>query len=579
METTRPRWDIHKPLSSEEIEAVRSALKQWELTPLQVQLLANRGLREPEEIEAFLDPPMVDRYPDPNLLVGVSAAVDRICAARERGERVVVYGDFDCDGVTATAVLTIALRRFGLEVEPYVPRRKEEGYGLNAGAVRELGARGFKLLITVDCGISGAHEVEEAHRAGLDVIVTDHHTLPEELPAAVACINPKQFVEGCDVYSDLSGVGVAYQLVRALVKKCGVPKGLKNSDLLGLVAIGTVADVVPLKGANRSLVLHGLSALSRHTFPGLKTLMERAGMRLDKIDTERIGYAIGPRLNAAGRMDDARVAYQLLLTEDGAEANDLARKLEAHNRQRQARTNMIVDQAKARARAMDGSTRIVVLADPDWDQGVIGLVASRLVEEYGRPAVVMEQGEETSRGSARSTSHFNIVAALSEVKDLLIRWGGHEAAAGFTLHTRNLPQLEERLSKLAGEKLSEEHLQPTLRADAEIAMAEVHDRTLDSINRLAPFGSGNPSPLFMARNVRVLDARVIGESGSHLKLALASEPTGPSSEVEAIGWRMGFMLPSIRSKPRVDLIFSIEREEYRGQMQLRAKIRDLRLSA
>jgi single-stranded-DNA-specific exonuclease len=579
VESSRPHWDLHKPLSSEEIKSIRDALRQWELSPLQIQLLANRGIREPEEIEAFLDPPTVDRYPDPHLLVGMGAAVDRICRARDRSERVVVYGDFDCDGVTATALLTIALRRFGLEVEPYIPRRKEEGYGLNGAAVRELAARGFSLLITVDCGISGAKEVEEARRAGLDIIVTDHHTLPEELPAAAACINPKQYVDGCDVYGDLAGVGVAYQLVRALVKRCGVPQGLRNSDLLGLVAIGTIADVVPLKGANRSLVLQGLASLPKHSLPGIHALIERAGVKLGGFDTERIGFAIAPRLNAAGRMDDARVAYELLLTEDIAEASDLARKLDAHNRQRQARTNMIVDQAKARAREMDPSNRIVVLSDPDWDQGIIGLVAGRLVEEYGRPAVVMERGEETSRGSARSTPHFNIVEALAEVKDLLTKWGGHSAAAGFLLQTDKIPQLEERLRKLAGEKLDEGRLQTTLTADAELDVSQVHGSTLDAVNRLAPFGAGNPTPLFRANNARVLDARVIGETGAHLKLVLASQPAGPSSEVEAIGWRMGFMLPQIRSKPCIDLLFNIERDEYRGESRLRAKIRDLRLSA
>ena len=578
MESSRPRWDLHTPLSTEEIYSIQAALSHIGLTQLQVQLLANRGLREPEEIEAFLDPPTVDRYPDPELLVGMRAAVDRICLAKERGERVAVYGDFDCDGVTATALLTISLRHFGLEVEPYVPRRKEEGYGLNAEAVRELAARGCKLLITVDCGISGAHEVEEARKAKLDVIVTDHHHLPEELPAAAACINPKQFVEGCDVYSDLAGVGVAYQLVRALVKRCGLPRGLRNSDLLGLVAIGTVADVVPLKGANRSLVMHGVAALPRHTLPGLRALLERAGLNLDRMDTERIGFTIGPRLNAAGRMDDARVAYQLLMTEDGVEAADLSRKLEAHNRQRQARTNMIVDQAKAQARELGDDTRIVVLGDAGWDGGVIGLVANRLVEEYGRPAVVMEEGEETSRGSARSTPNFNIVEALAEVKDLLAKWGGHTAAAGFTLETRNLPEFKRRLGKLADEKLDAEQMRPTLMADAEIEMSEVHGETLDSISRLAPFGAGNPQPLFMTLGARVLDAQVMGQSGAHLKLVLASQPSGPSGEVEAIGWRMGHLLQQVRSRPRADLIFHIERDEFRGEMRLRARIRDIRLS-
>jgi single-stranded-DNA-specific exonuclease len=409
------------------------------------------------------------------------------------------------------------------------------------------------------------------------VIVTDHHHLPSQLPEAAACINPKQKVDGCECYEDLCGVGVAYQLVRALVKRCGKPPSLRNKDLLALVAIGTVADVVPLRGANRSLVRQGLAALPYNSLPGLRTMLQYAGIKIDNVDTERIGFVIGPRLNAAGRIEDARTAYNLLMTEDVWEAGALAQKLEAQNRRRQALMNQIIENARDRARQMDDGVKLLLLSDKSWHSGVIGLAAGRLVEEFGRPVLVLEEGPEESRGSARSITHFNIVEALSQAQDLLVRFGGHSAAAGFTIKTANIDELRRRLSDMADSLLTEDHLQPTLTADAEITMAEVNDGTLESINRLAPFGSGNPSPLFMARGVRALDVLPMGD-GSHIKLMLADRTNISGMAVEAVAFRFGHLAEAIKRRPRVDILFYIERREWKGDTHLQLRVRDMRVS-
>jgi len=539
-------------------------------------VLANRGFLEPADIETFVNPPDISKFPDPTLLTGMAQAVDRIEAAIQSGERIVVYGDFDADGVTSTALLTIALRHFGARVEPYVPNRMAEGYGLNANAVREIAAQGTRLLITVDCGISGREEVAEATRAGMDVIVTDHHHLPGDLPEAAACINPKQKVPGCECYEDLAGVGVAYQLVRALVKRMGKPPGLRNVDLLGLVAIGTVADIVPLRGANRSLVHQGLAALPHHSLPGLRTMLEYAHLNMNGMDTERIGFTIGPRLNAAGRMDDARIAYRLLMTDDPREARDLAQKLEAQNRRRQAVMNSVVDQAKERARRLDDGVKLILLSDPNWPSGVVGLVAGRLAEEFGRPVLVLEEGPEDSRGSARSGPHFNIVEALAETKDILVKYGGHSAAAGFTVKTANIQELNDRLCRIASERLDGHDLRPTHMADASINMADVTDSTLDSLSRLAPFGAANPSPVFMAKDVRVMNVLPMGD-GAHLKLLLADQTNISRMPVEAIAFRTGHMMDAIKRRGRVDILFQIERREWKGDVHLQLKVKDLRV--
>jgi single-stranded-DNA-specific exonuclease len=594
LEPRPPRWELYPSLSSEEISRIQSTLAHLRLSPLVVQLLANRGLREPAEIERFLRPPEIDKLPDPLLMVGMSRAVDRICDALTRGEKIVVYGDFDADGVTATALLTIALNFLGAKAEPYVPNRITEGYGVNVGALNAIAGRGAKLVITVDCGISNREEIAEARkRLGLDLIVTDHHQLPSELPDAI-CINPNQHADDCEDFKYLAGVGVAYQLVRALIKciREREPARLKGKDLLrlrdnllGLVAIGTVADIAPLKGANRSLVKHGLAALPRHSLPGLRTMLEFAHVNLEGMDTERIGFVIGPRLNAAGRLEDARTAYQLLMTEDPREARDLAQKLEAQNRRRQALMNSVTDQAREHARKMPDDVELILLHSPIWQSdvgnplGVVGLVAGKLAEEFGRPTLVLAPGlaDGESRGSARSTSDFDIHQALDDVKDLLVRFGGHKAAAGLTIRNEHIEELNRRLCELAHSRMNGGGSQP-IHVDSELPLSMVTDDTLEAISALSPFGAENPTPLFMARNVHTLDAYHIGET-AHLKLILADRSNISSAGVEAIAFRSGYMLDSIKRDRRVDILFHIERREWKGNSHLQLRLRDLRLSS
>lgn len=592
LEPRQPRWDVHPPLTTEEISLIQSKLEHLELSPLIIQLLANRGLREPLEIEGFLRPPEIDKLPDPLLMVDMSRAVDRICEAITKGEKIVVYGDFDADGVTSTALLTLALRAMEANVEPYVPHRITEGYGINVGALNAIAEHGGRLVITVDCGISNHEEAAEAKRIGLDLIVTDHHNLPNKLPDAI-CINPKRPADGCEDFECLAGVGVAYQLVRALIKciREREPARLKGKDLrrlranlLGLVAIGTVADIASLKGANRSLVKHGLVALSQHSLPGLRTMLEFAHVSLENMDTERIGFVIGPRLNAAGRLEDARTAYQLLMTEDFREARALAQKLEAQNRRRQALMNSVTDQARALTRKMPDTTEFILLNNPNWQSdmgnplGVVGLVAGKLAEEFGRPTLVLAPGQsdDESKGSARSAPDFDIRGALEEVRDLLVQHGGHKAAAGLTVKNEKIPELNRRLCELARSRTNGKDAQP-IYADSEITLSMITDDTLQSISDLAPFGADNPTPLFIARNVHVLDAYHVGET-AHLKLMLADRTNISGAGIEAIAFRMGHKLDEIREHRRVDILFYIERREWRGDSHLQLRLRDILLS-
>jgi len=567
MSARRKRWNLLTPAPPEFIQTT-------ELHPLLAQLLYQRDQRDPAAIASFFAANMKTGLHDPLLLRGMPEASTRIVQAVQAGEPMAVYGDFDTDGVTAVTLLVQALKAMGGNIRPYIPHRTREGYGLNQQAVKQLAEEHMRLLITVDCGIGNVAEVAEANRLGMDVIVTDHHQPPAVLPAALAIINPKQ--AGCAYpYKQLVGVGIAYKLVHALVKRGLSLGGLRGRDLLDVVALGTVADMGPLTGENRVLVQAGIEAIHTTTRPGLKALIAVAGRTPGIVTSSDIGYLLAPRINAAGRLDDAVCAYQLLLAEDDATAQTLAVELDQTNRKRQELTKQVQAAAKAQAETTGAHLqRIVMLVGTDYAAGVVGLVAGKLAEEWGRPGLLMEQGATESRGSARSVPGFNIIDALTTCKDLFVRFGGHSAAAGFTISNANLPELETRLLALAAQQLTDDMLQPTLTLDAQVGLDELGWELLAELQRLEPFGQANPQPTLMSAGVQAVDVRTRGANGEHLALRLRAGSSGATHE--AIAFRLGHLADALRRHPRIDVAYTLEADEWNGERRLQIKIKDFR---
>lgn len=558
------RWRTARPVDRAHVARFAG------LSPLVVQLLHNRGIEEPGAAADFL----AGRFgPDnPFALAGMSQAVTRLRRAIRRQERMAVYGDFDTDGVTATALLVEALSSLGALVEPYIPHRVDEGYGLHLDALRELYLRGVRVVITVDCGIRSVEEVELASR-GLSLIVTDHHTLGRALPPAEAVINPKR-PDSVYPFRDLAGVGVAYKLAQALLRAEGrrpTPPELEEEALLDLVALGTVADLVPLRGENRALVHRGLERLNERPRSGVEALMAEAGLRRGEIDATAISFRLGPRLNAAGRIDTAMLAYRLLTSRDPHETRDLARQLDELNRRRQQLTQETVAAAEAQALADDPEARLYLAASPSFLPGIVGLAASRLTEAYYRPSVVVEVGEEESRGSCRSIPEFDISAALDECSDLLIRYGGHRAAAGFTVATHKLGVLARRLKAIAAEQLAGVDLRPLLEIDLDLPLEEVDWATHALLQQMEPCGMQNPQPVLLSRDVEVRDRRAIGGDQKHLKLGLRD---GAGVFWDAIFFRHGHLLADLPD--RLDLAYTLEVNVWNGEKRLQLNVQDLR---
>jgi len=560
----KKRWEI----------AVRAPAGHFALFPdlprLLVQVLYNRGLKEPGTIAEFLgdDAPPAD----PFLLKGMGDAVVRLRRAIVRNEPIAVYGDYDVDGVTATALLTQALSGWGANVTPYIPDRFEEGYGLNAGALDKLSAQGMQVVVTVDCGARALDEVAHANRLGLDVIVTDHHE-PEgdRLPAARALINPKQ--PGCPYPDkDLAGVGLAFRLAQALaweLARDGSSLPFPIDDLLDLVALGTVADLAPLVGENRDMVRRGLQLMNARPRPGVAALCNVAGQQPGELDAGSIGYSLGPRLNAAGRVEHARAAYQLLASQSIEQAAQFAYQLNEQNRERQRLTAEMVEAAAAQALAGDPEAPILFALSADFSPGVIGLAASRLVEVYHRPAIVMSVGEGEARGSARSILQFHITHALDECKDLLVRHGGHAAAAGFTVELDRLDELKARLTSIAAARQAEGDWSPVLRADALVRLSTLTYEMVRHLARLEPHGMQNPQPVFVSRDIRVRGVRAL-KDGAHLKLTLLDEN---GRNWDAIAFRMGDRLNYVTDT--IDIAYTVELNTWNGEQRLQLNIKDL----
>jgi single-stranded-DNA-specific exonuclease len=561
------RWQIAPPVPPSHVARFPH------LHPITVQVLYNRGVIDPADVTAFLSGE--DGEANPFDLRGMPAAVTRLRRALRAGEPITVYGDFDADGVTATALLVQVLRALGGHVRPYIPHRVDEGYGLHKAALTRLARAGFRVVVTVDCGVRSPKEVAHANRLGLDVIVTDHHSVGRQLPEAVAVIDPKR-AESRYPFRELAGVGVAYRLAQALLRshrQTPVTRRevrLEEEDLLDLVALGTVADLVPLLGENRTLVHRGLARINRMQRPGIEALCRQAGLRPGQVDATAIGYALGPRINAAGRLAHAKAAYQLLETQYPAEADQLAGELDRLNRERQQLTRETQERARQMALERAGEAPLLFAAAPDFLAGIVGLVASRLVDEFYRPAVVVEVGGKASRGSARSIPDFHITHALDECADLLIRHGGHAAAAGFTVSNEHLDELADRLRTLAAEQLSDVELIPALSVDTKVELSQMSWELQRELSQLEPCGYANPHPLFLSRNVRVQGQRAVGSDGQHLKLALSDG----WATWDAIAFRQGEWAGKLPD--RVDVVYHLAVNEWNGQRWLQLNVQDVR---
>lgn len=544
------------------------------LDDLSLQLLYNRGVQTEAMAIAFLRGGSAALH-DPYQFLQMDVAVDRVLAAMSADERIAIYGDYDADGVTATAVLVKALRAMGADVIPYIPHRSLEGYGMNLGALRKLQEDGVKLVITVDCGISNMDEVGAAmNDLDMDVIVTDHHRAPRNLPQSLALISARH-PDNTYPYLNLTGVGVAYQLVRALIQRGATMREVKNRDLLELVAIGTVADVAPLDGENRVLVANGLWSMRNTRNEGLRSLMQIARLDPNNLDTGSIGFGLAPRINAAGRLESAWDAYHLLMADDPFEASRLASNLEANNRERQKLTADIHEQATINAIAMDDDTPIIIVHGVGWNAGIVGLAASRLKEQFNRPVIVIEEMAEMSKGSARSIDGFNITDALTEVADLLSRFGGHAMAAGFSIPTANLPEFKRRLLVIGARQIAAGQLLPEIKIDAELHLRQINPQLEQQLNYLAPWGTGNPAPVFASRRLRVMKVYAMGAGKQHLKLTLYDRDR--HVDIKAVYWKQGELFDQLQKMPFVDVAYQMRRNEWNGQSTIELELKDLRI--
>jgi single-stranded-DNA-specific exonuclease len=558
------QWRIAQPVTAEH------QARLPDIPLLVVQLLFNRKIKEPGEASDFL----AGRWAaeNPFRLKGMNQAVTRLRRAIRDGEQIAVYGDFDADGVTATVLLVEALSALGARVTPYIPHRVDEGYGLHLDALRHLYSIGVRVVVTVDCGIRSIEEVKRASRK-LDLIITDHHSPKQVLPPAVAIINPKQ--PGCSYpFKDLSGVGLAFKLAYALFlvqRQKGQPAALTEDALLDLVALGTIADLAPLRGENRALVLRGLKVLNEAGRPGIEALMADAGLRRGEIDAAAIGFRLGPRINAAGRIDKAMLAYDLMISRDLLRTRELAGKLGELNQQRQILTEETVAEAEAQIEARGRGDWLHMAASDCFNPGVIGLAASRITEAYYRPSVVVQVGERESRGSCRSIPEFDIIAALDRCADLLIRHGGHRAAAGFTIASDKVDELWRRLQDIAAEQLTGVDLRPTLEIDADIPLEQVDWATQELLDLMEPCGVENPHPILVSRNVAVSERRAIGNrQKTHLKLVLRD---GRGVAWDGIAFRRGDLAAQVPD--RVNVAYMLETREWNGEKRLQLNIQDL----
>jgi len=551
------RWNVLPPAPVQYLAGASG------FSPLMAQLLYNRGLTEPSQLASFMAAD--ERLSgNPFLLPDMHQAIARIYQALLSGENIAIYGYFDADGITATALLVQGLSHLGAKAIPYIPHRLTEGHGLRTNALEKLHQQGVSLVITVDCGITGLPEAKKAQKKGLDIVITDHHTPLDEIPPAIAVVNPR-LPKSNYPFSELAGVGVAFKLLQALLQSIG--KEEKLGELIDLVALGTVADMMPLLGENRYLVKQGLKLLNTTPRLGVREMINQAGLTIGNLDTEGISWVIAPRLNTTGRLEHAMPSYQLLMTDSPEEARHLSLWLEQKNAERQRLTTEVITKAREQILA-EGISPILVAGDEDYPAGIIGLAAGRLAEEFYRPAIVIKTGKQISTGSCRSIPEFNIIQALNQCRSLFSHFGGHPQAAGFTLPTKNLARLKQTLLELATAELAGVDLRPHLDIDAEIKLSDLAGNTFPTMQKLAPFGQGNPAPTLLSRKVEVKDCRTIGSNRERLKLKLRQD----GAIWEGVAFRAGNFLAEVASP--LNIVYNLEVDLWCGEERLRLNILD-----
>jgi len=555
------RWNLLPPAPEQHL------VSNSGFSPLIVQLLYNRGILRPEEFQAFLvsDKSLSD---NPFLLPDMQQAVARVYQALLSGESIGIYGDFDADGITATVTLVQGLSALGGKAVPYIPHRQTEGHGLTTAALKNLHQQGISLVVTVDCGVTDIEQVRKATKMGLDIVITDHHNPLPEVPDAIAVVDPK-LTGSSYPFTQLAGVGVAFKLLQALLQSLGKEEQLDT--VMDMVAIGTIADMSPLVGENRYLIKEGLKLMNTSPRLGIRELMNQTGLNAGRLDAETISWVIAPCLNAAGRLADGLTGYNLLMTNSPEQAQELAVWLKQKNEERQRLTATTLEKAREQVVAQ-GLPPLLIAGDKDYPIGVAGLVAGRLAEEFYRPAIVVQTGEKVSHASCRSIPEFNIIAALNQFGSLFSHYGGHSQAAGFTLPTRNLPELHDELSQFAAEQLAVVELRPHLDIDAQVTLPELGGDTYQATQMLAPFGMENPVPKFLSRRVEILERRTMGNDGGHLRLKLRQGGT----VWDGVGFRLGSYLSEVA--PLLDIVYNLEIDRWGGKEQLRLNILDFEAS-
>lgn len=558
------------------IADVPEGAREGKYHPITEALLAERGYADEDARERFLFPNFDRDVYDPFLFAQMERVVARIGESRQRGERIGVFGDYDADGVTSSVIMREALEALGIGVSVYIPEKLSEGHGLHMNAVDFFEREGARLVLTLDCGMTNHAEIAEARKRGIDIIVVDHHHVPAVLPEAFAIINPKLPGETYP-FRELCGAGTSFKVAQALYRHFLPEQAEQLKWMLDVVAIGTVADVMPLIGENRAIVKYGLLVLGKTRRVGLQEMFAVGGIKIDehtKPDARMIGFRIAPRINAASRMAHAMLAHDLLMEKDQAHARVLALELDAHNVARQKQSAAITEQVRVIAYEQYADKKFIFAVDEHFPFGIVGLIAGRIANEFHKPTCVLTRGKETSQGSFRSIPELDIIEVIEECGDMLVKFGGHAQAAGITIRNKNLEVFYEKFNALVEERLTGVVTEPELWIDARIGPEHIVPKLYRDIMLFAPFGEGNPEPVFMLGNMRVEEARLVGNGSKHLKLRLVPD-AGGTKTFDAIGFSLGSAFSDLRRGELLDVVFHLSENTWNGSASIQLKLLDL----